>query len=742
MGRCRTISQFLPLYGRIGMHTRKHGLIRVAGVLSFGFLITLSYLFVNPTTINSGLATLVYAEGNDTPATSGTPLPSLVTLNIDLTHPNASVELTPHDSTGTFSSSSEDNSVAFNVSTNNYTGYTLYISSSSNDGYLFPTGITTPTTENSLSSIDEITTESDFSNPSSTTLNNKWGYKPSKYNSETNTSFIPAPSITNPTTGSAILDTTATYNTTTSGDPITSETNTEDINANAYTIGLGARVDSTIPTGSYEATFVLQVVGNPVPVTITYTDTSGDTSVTSTLPSIYHGELSDTEAPISTTIPTRTGYTFKSWCLGEVTAGTSSNNYVDTCTGTTYNPSTEQNTQYIGVDLTHSNTMTLVAMWERNKYLQTIQTRTQNADGTWSNNGSYTDYASCTEEVYYGMIHSCNFAVDTTIYNVTNVASYTVTSANTIQRDINRNTRTVTLTKGTGISAVSVTGTGVKTGSGTASATIYYGGAITITATMTSGYDWVNWTGSATYTNISQSISNVTSNLSFTANGKVSCANISVSGTMQAFNPASNVCNGTSGTLKDSRDNKSYTVAKINDQWWMTKNLDLAGGTTLTSSTSNVSSNYTLPASNAVGFYDDNTAYVYNSGSTTCGNKQPCYSYYSWRAATAGAGTTSITSGNVSQDICPKGWRLPTKAEYITLISSYSTGEALTAAPFYGVYAGESYRGSFNQGGTVGHYWFSTANSSDTAQYWYFSSSSVNKGSTFKRSGFPVRCVK
>ena len=62
---------------------------------------------------------------------------------------------------------------------------------------------------------------------------------------------------------------------------------------------------------------------------------------------------------------------------------------------------------------------------------------------------------------------------------------------------------------------------------------------------------------------------------------------------------------GTSYTIKDSRDEQDYTVAKLFDgNIWMTKNLDLAGGTTLTPDKSNVTSNYTLPASSLSGWGD------------------------------------------------------------------------------------------------------------------------------------------
>ena len=204
---------------------------------------------------------------------------------------------------------------------------------------------------------------------------------------------------------------------------------------------------------------------------------------------------------------------------------------------------------------------------------------------------------------------------------------------------------------------------------------------------------------------------------------------------------------GDTRELVDSRDNKPYSVAKINDLVWMTKNLDLAGGTTLTAADSNIASGCnlgttcTLPASSTEGFSDDSTAYVYNSGSTTCGKNSPCYSYYSYAAATAGTGAT-LESGEAPSDICPKGWRLPTSIESETLIETYDTGAKLVASPFLGVYAGYYEKSSLYVGGSGGFYWSSTASSSTNAYRFDFTSSYVGVNNGRKRYGWSVRCVK
>lgn len=162
--------------------------------------------------------------------------------------------------------------------------------------------------------------------------------------------------------------------------------------------------------------------------------------------------------------------------------------------------------------------------------------------------------------------------------------------------------------------------------------------------------------------------------------------------------------------LTDARDGKTYTTASIFGLCWTTKNLDLSGGTTLIPATSNVSSNYTLPNSSTSGFSDNNTAYVYNSNNTNCGTaSSPCYSYYSFVAATAGG---NPSSGNAESDICPANWRLPTANEYYLIGSTYTTGSAITSSPWLGVYNGYySSSGLTTAGGSYGRYWSSSGTS-------------------------------
>ena len=152
--------------------------------------------------------------------------------------------------------------------------------------------------------------------------------------------------------------------------------------------------------------------------------------------------------------------------------------------------------------------------------------------------------------------------------------------------------------------------------------------------------------------------------------------------------------------MVDKRDHNIYTTTLIGNTCWMTRNLDLSGGSTITNEDSNITaSSYTLPASSTD--FDGSSANVNNSNSTTCEDGSPCYSYYDYTAATAG-------TGDMSSDICPKGWRLPFKTEFDALVSVFKTGAELTGNTWQGVYTGYYYYYSFG-GGSEGFYWASDA---------------------------------
>ena len=192
-------------------------------------------------------------------------------------------------------------------------------------------------------------------------------------------------------------------------------------------------------------------------------------------------------------------------------------------------------------------------------------------------------------------------------------------------------------------------------------------------------------------------------------------------------------------TLADTRDNNTYTVSKLADgKCWMTQNLRIIDKT-ITPADSNVTTNYTIPASFVSGFdsYDTSYAYIDNAYG----------SYYSWYAATAGTGTRSLSTNgqNTTVSICPKGWRLPTggnNGEFQTLYNNYNSSSALASSPVNLTLAGNLNSGSRFFQGIYGYYWSSTVDSGNYAYYLNLTTSDAYPANiNNKHYGYSVRCV-
>ena len=253
-------------------------------------------------------------------------------------------------------------------------------------------------------------------------------------------------------------------------------------------------------------------------------------------------------------------------------------------------------------------------------------------------------------------------------------------------------------------------------------------------------------------------------------------------------------------TLKDKRDEQEYKVAKLKDgKCWMVENLNIAGGTALSSEDTDFEPTYTLPTTDgwtvtdgklilpasatkntadnnltdSTQFHTDNYAYVFNSGNKencgTSGQDTPCYSYYSWDSATLGSGR-SIHQDNTDApySICPKNWRLPMsgntsnngwkRGDFYALATAYGANLESNyyeiSATFYNnagpnttpdfLLAGVYSEGSFSgDGGSGGNYWSATSSSSSTyARLFCFISDGVNSALSYLRMlGLSVRCL-
>ena len=185
-----------------------------------------------------------------------------------------------------------------------------------------------------------------------------------------------------------------------------------------------------------------------------------------------------------------------------------------------------------------------------------------------------------------------------------------------------------------------------------------------------------------------------------------------------AFSFAMNACDSNSevGTMTDSRDGQTYKTVKIGDQVWMAENLKVKT--------------------------EDSWCYA--------DKESNCEKYgrlYSWGAA---------------MEACPSGWRLPSYAEFETLIDTVggekkaskklkSTsgwnhgGNGSDAYSFSALPAGGRYGDrNYHNAGDEADFWSSTEYGSDRARFLllFFVHDRADLVDNYKRNGLSVRCIK
>ena len=294
------------------------------------------------------------------------------TLSLSIDNSTVSMSVSPTNVNGSFNKSSAS---TISASTNNATGYTLSIAAPSSSGSDYDKLINGSDNTAKLNSITEATTESQFKDVSGTSYNGKWGYLPSKYHSQDNSDFLPAPTISGD-----ILDQTSTANST----------------ANNYSLSIGARVDSTVKSGAYTNAFLVTAVANPIPYTIIY-----DPTIISSMPIDLDTTTMDSSVTLSSNSPTAVGYVFLGWCTVQPT----NTDGTDACTGgTTYQPGSTWNIDQTGV----GNNLHLYAMWREQR--------------TIANSLTMQEVEACPSTLRIGTVHQLKDTRDNKYYKVAKLA--------------------------------------------------------------------------------------------------------------------------------------------------------------------------------------------------------------------------------------------------------------------------------------------------------------------------------
>ena len=251
----------------------------------------------------------------------------------------------------------------------------------------------------------------------------------------------------------------------------------------------------------------------------------------------------------------------------------------------------------------------------------------------------------------------------------------------------------------------------------------------------------------------------------------------------------SSVEEGEEVVVKDARDGKMYTVARLADgNLWMTQNLDhdidstktytpadtdipadwMPSTSTYTTDTTMWNKTKTAPESYDPGnkYYNgtlyDNSYTDTDYYSTTGDSHYHFGNYYNWTAAVAMNDSSSYsTYGTLAnQSICPAGWTLPRAGRgedtFYALVSAYDTWNSSTQAlenntllwdnPTNFTLIGR-WAGSFRGLGKNGEYLSSVVNDLYGAIEFYITYNGIvrpaaDSGSAYYREdGYPIRCI-
>ena len=263
-----------------------------------------------------------------TDAAFGVARESSITMTITDSMP--SIQLNPN-------SFGKSGDVSIDVSTDNYSGYTLSVASSSGTSLVGEHG--------EITSISSAMDETTFSTGN---YLNKWGYKPSQHVvssvNTANTDYLPAPS--------------------TAGDLIAVTSSANQVSqADNYTVSFGVKVGPTLEEGDYTYTYVLRAVGNSIVYNVTYDENTAETVTNMPSPNpqaltIDGGTpVADSYGVLSSTVPVRSGKAFGGWCDVATTVDSTTGN--DVCAGTTY-----QASGHYPIDQTaDGSNITVYAIW-------------------------------------------------------------------------------------------------------------------------------------------------------------------------------------------------------------------------------------------------------------------------------------------------------------------------------------------------------------------------------------------
>lgn len=684
--------------------------------------------------------------------------PRATSVGINLASSVAFAEVTPTE-TGATTTATTD----LTVTTANSESYSLY---------LYSDGDSSLKSSDSANISSIIATQGDVGLTLSSLEPNTWGYNLGTTAPDANSTYLGVP--------------------TSSDAPILSAVSTPTGQANDnYKLSFGAKVDTTLPAGEYATTLTVAVVAQPRTVTITF-DGNGADGGSMLQQTIIAGDTENLTANAFT----RTGYEFTGWntdaegngtAYADEAAFTASSDeqrvtlyaqwkkltfactaryklqnadgsypddfttvtvsdaieYGEVCSYTTTQDSSQYTNQSASATVTEPTVLTVGTDGQvpRRTYTLTVTAgsntsgatgsgtyrwgQTVTASVTKASNVTCTSYATPTWTRNSGATGTLNSTSGTSVTYTMGTSNDTITATSTAS-NVNQ---TITFRTSGGASSITLNGTSRTNGQTMSIAC----GTYNLTGSFSSGYGFSSWSATAGTIGSTSTLSTtyrVTGPATITLTGKQLVNYLDDVTYMQDLTATqcSGSYDGATATLRDRRDNNAYTIAKINGNCWMTQNLRLSGGRTLTSADSNVASSWYFPNTSLT------SGDTYTEARSTISSNTSYGGYYNYCAASAGS-VCARTEMDATQSICPKGWRLPTRAEQSGITSYVSAFSPVLSGYYNG--------GSLSETGSFGAWWSATAFiSSNQCSLSYNGSSLTTSYTLSKLYGYSVRCIR
>ena len=733
----------------------------LAGIISICAVIVVFSLMLFPSypidtqAVEDNTATTTQTDNTPVMQNDAGATPRITSVSINLASSAAFAEVKPTE-TGTTTTTTTD----LTITTRNSESYSLYLYS---DG------------DSSLKSSDSANistinaTAGDVGLTLSNLKPNTWGYNLGTTAPNADSTYLGVP--------------------TSSDAPVLSAVSTPTGQADdAYKLSFGAKVDTTLPAGEYATTLTIAVVAQPRTVTITFNGNGADGG------SMLQQAITtgDTEN-LTTNAFTRTGYEFTGWntdaegngvAYADGAAFTASGDeqrvtlyaqwkkltfactaryklqnadgsypsnfttvtvsdaieYGEVCSYTTDQDSSQYTNQSASATVTGPTTLTVGSNGQvpRRTYSLTVAENSSYLSNP-TGSGTYRWGQTVTIGVTKTANETCysystptwsrtsgsgtlNSTSGTRVTFTMGTSNATVTATNS-RSNVNQ---TITFRTSGGASSITLNGTSRTNGQTMSIAC----GTYNLSGSFSSGYEFSSWSnsgGSIANRNTLSTRYTVNGPGTITLTGKGSVP--TPTGYIQDFTNAQCATYASSSNyrLTDRRDNNTYTVRYINGDCWMTQNLRLSGGRTLTSADSNVTRNWSFPSTSLT------SGNSYDEARSTISSNTSYGGYYNFCAASAGTVCSYGRKQNATQDICPKGWSLPTYNEQNS-ITSYRSA-------FSPVYSGSYSNGSLDATGLYGYWWSATA--SDTTYHYvlYYHSGYLLTGDAIKPIGNSVRCI-